>query len=391
MADIQLNVTDNYENWETTAPINNWAPIGYYIDDMSRLTESRFFSATLDGDSHTISGLYTVTDAAHHNKGTGLFGSTENATIRNLHVKQAYVEGYMNVGGLVGDAVSPWFVSNGTTLQNCSYSGTVRSTWTNGSLTNTGGLIGWVYPEVVVNSCWTEGTVIGGDYVGGLAGQVRLRNEGRFENCYSTMTVVTNKTTPNLAAGLIGGLVDEPPYSGTLKLRRCHFAGSVPTGKPIVGNKTERTILNVSSVYYREDSYTAPINEELLFGALEKSVDEFKNGQVTELLNQAKKYGDFWNWKDGENGYPVSDGIILVTDFKTYTDDSEFDNHTWADKFVNMDTGVLIGDDDSGNVSDDDTDNSQTGEKPVYIAVIAVLLISAVLVFFLARKKRTAN
>ncbi len=391
MADIQLNVTDNYENWETNAPINNWSPIGFSIDDMSRLAESRFFSATLDGDSHTISGLYCVTDDAYHNKGTGLFGAVENGTIRNLHVKQSYVAGYMNVGGLVGSAVSPWFSTNGTTLQNCSYSGTVRSTWVGGGQTNVGGLMGKVYPEAIVNSCWTEGTVIGGDYVGGLAGQVRLRNEGRFENCYSTMTVVTNKTTPNLAAGLIGGLVDEPPYSGTLKLRRCHFAGSVPTGKPIVGNKTERTILNVSSVYYREDSYTAPINEELLFGALEKSLDEFKNGQVTELLNQAKKYGDFWNWKDGENGYPVSDGIILVTDFKTYTDDSEFDNHTWADKFVNMDTGVLIGDDDSGNVSDDDTDNSQTGEKPVYIAVIAVLLISAVLVFFLARKKRTAN
>ncbi len=264
-----------------------------------------------------------------------------------------------------------------------------------GGLTNTGGLIGWVYPEVVVNSCWTEGTVIGGDYVGGLVGQIRLRNEGLFENCYSTMKVVTNRTTPNLAAGFVGGLVDEPPYSGTLKLRRCHFAGSVPTGKPIVGNKTERTILNVSSVYYREDSYTVPVNETLLYGALEKSVDAFKNGEVTELLNQAKKYGDFWNWKDGENGYPISDGIILVTDFKTYTDDSEFDNRTWADKFVNRDTGILVGSDDddgnSGNVSDDDADNSQTGEKSFYIAVIAVLLVSAALVFLLARKKRNTN
>ncbi len=394
-ADIKLNDTANYENWETVAPVNNWTPIGFSIDDMSRLADSRFFAATLDGDSHTISGLYCVTDDAYHNKGTGLFGAVENGTIRNLHVKQSYVKGYMNVGGLVGSAVSPWFSTSGTTLQNCSYSGTVRSSWVNGNQTNVGGLIGKVYPEAIVNSCWTEGTVIGGDYVGGLAGHVRLRSAGMFENCYSTMTVITNRTTPNLAAGLVGGLVDEPAYSGTFKLRRCHFAGSVSTGKPIVGNQPERIIMDVSSTYFREDSYTAPLNEDLLFGAQEKSVDAFKNGEVTELLNQAKKYGDFWNWKDGENGHPVSDGIILVTDFKTYTNDSEFDNHTWADKFVNMDTGELVGSagngNDSGDVSDDGAGNSPTGERSIYIAVIAVLLVSAVLIVLLARKKRSAD
>lgn len=391
-ADITLNIMTDYENWATKAPYNNWAPIGFLLDtDLSKLKESRFFSGVLDGDSHTVTGLYCVRGADHLNKGTGLFGATENATIRNLHIKQSYVEGYRAVGGLVGNAASPWFVTDGTKLQNCSYSGTVVSNWTDGGMTDVGGLIGYVYPEIDVNSCWTEGTVIGGDYVGGLVGQVRLRNEGLFYNCYSSMTVVTTRTTPNLAAGLFGGVVDEPGYEGTLDLRRMHFAGSVPTGKPILGNTVEGTLYEVEDVFYRADSFTAPVDETLLLGAVEKSVDEFKDGTVTKLLNDAAAYGDFWNWKDGENGYPVSDGVLLVTDYRVHTDDSGYNNSTWADKFVNKDGGIL--DNDSNNGGSDDGNNGSpiTGEKSIYVAVIVLLLASAIAVFVLARKKRSVN
>ena len=49
-ADIVLNDTSNWENWESSAPENTWTPIG--------LDWGIEFYGTFDGQGHTVSGVY---------------------------------------------------------------------------------------------------------------------------------------------------------------------------------------------------------------------------------------------------------------------------------------------------------------------------------------------
>ncbi len=386
-ADIKLNVVDDYANWATTAPTNVWTPIGFYRWDAT--TASRTFCGILNGNNHTISGLYVNQGSNKYDWGAGLFGATTNATIRNLHIEDAYVAGYRNVGGLIGRATDNWD-NTYPTLQNCSYSGIVKSYITSG-LTMAGGLVGGMYPGAAINSCWTEGTVSGGSYVGGLVGWAQLQKDLTIVNSYSVMDVQSGMTTPEAVAGLVGGFEKR---TATCKITRSYFAGKVPTNTPIIGNQDPTTIYEIDgTTYYRADSYVGPVNNDLVFDALEKSVEEFDDGTVTKLLNDAAAYGDFWHWKDGENGYPVSDGVLLITDYRTHTDDSLFEHSTvWADKFVNKDGGVLKGSDDD---ADDDANGSNnvpaTGERSLYVVAIVLLLLSAASVTVLARRQRSQN
>lgn len=102
-------------------------------------------------------------------------------------------------------------------------------------------------------------------------------------------------------------------------------------------------------------------------------------------------YGEFWNWKDGENGYPVSDGVILITDFKSYLDDSEFHDGDWSADFVNTDRCESLNGEDNDQPSDTDNGTPSTGETTAYVAAIALLLLSAIVALLLVQKKRKTN
>jgi len=78
-ADIVLNDTSNFANWESSPPANQWTPIG---------TSDSRFKGTFDGNGHTISGLY-ISDSLSDNK--ALFMYTENCTIKDLTMTNCYV------------------------------------------------------------------------------------------------------------------------------------------------------------------------------------------------------------------------------------------------------------------------------------------------------------
>ena len=108
-ADILLNDISDWENWnETTAPANTWTPIG---------NNSQPFTGTLDGDGHSVSGIYIST--ANYQ---GLVGYLYNGgTLQNLGVKASYIKGGYRVGGLCG-----W---NDGTVTNCYNTGNVTGNY----------------------------------------------------------------------------------------------------------------------------------------------------------------------------------------------------------------------------------------------------------------------
>ena len=94
-ADIEINEGTAAEDW---TPNNVFIPIGY--------STTAPFRGNFDGNKKTISGLYVVTD---HDKGTGLFGTVENATISNLIITNSSINNTASyksaalVGQLCGD------------------------------------------------------------------------------------------------------------------------------------------------------------------------------------------------------------------------------------------------------------------------------------------------
>lgn len=72
------------------------------------------FQGTFDGNGKTISNLYIKEDdTVEGGCYTGLFGLIGGATIKNLTIDGAYIEGYHCVGAIVGQ------VYNGSTVKNC--------------------------------------------------------------------------------------------------------------------------------------------------------------------------------------------------------------------------------------------------------------------------------
>ena len=313
-ADIVLNDTKDWESWETTAPANSWTPIGSYENP---------FTGTLDGDGHSVSGIYINSEADNQ----GLVGVLEEGgTLQDLGVKASYIKGGYSVGGLCGQ--------NYATVTNCYNSGSVAGNnqvggvcgWNDiGSITNcyntgsvagngyvgglcglnygtvtncyntgsvegnnsVGGLCGW--NDGTVTNCYNTGNVTGtGDYVGGLCGW----NDGTVTNCYNTGNVTGN----NSVGGLCG-------YNwGTVT--NCYNTGSVE-GNYSVGGLCGQNSATVTNCYYLTGMAAGGINGSDAAGQAEaKTETEFASGEVAWLL-QGEKAEQVWGQAIGTDESPV--------------------------------------------------------------------------------------
>lgn len=123
------------------------------------------FSGTLDGDGHTVYGLYEPSydgSAVNTNKskvGVGLIPSADNATITNIHLRNVNMPNCWNAtnkdtptqgaGGLVGTA-------NAVTIEGCSVGGTVKTSYNS----SVGGFVGLVTGSATIkDSVFVGGTI----------------------------------------------------------------------------------------------------------------------------------------------------------------------------------------------------------------------------------------
>ena len=156
----------------------NFVPFGIVNN-----TSAGKFTGTFDGQGHTIKNLkYDVSDKGE----VGLFSQTDNATIKNLIIEDAYFKGNANVGGIVGRMYR-------TTITDCA----------------------------VLNS-YIEGR----DHVGAIAGEIAQTEEngnyvgGTITNCFSDARI---KTREFQAGGMLGtihcGTVEKNLFTGTVEGR----------------------------------------------------------------------------------------------------------------------------------------------------------------------------
>ena len=284
-ADILLNDISNWETWdESTEGLNTWTPIG---------SGSQPFTGTLDGDGHSVSGIYINITADYQ----GLVGFLDNGgTLQNLGVKASYIKGGYYVGGLCG-----WNTGNVTNCYNigsvegneivggvCGHnSGPVTNCYNTGSVTGNdyvGGLCGQNY--ATVTNCYNSGSVEGNYSVGGVCGN----SWGNVTNCYNTGNVTGN----NQVGGVCG-------WNDMGSITNCYNSGSVE-GNYSVGGVCGNSWGNVTNCYYQKDMAAGGINGSDAAGQAEaKTADEFQSGEVAWLL------GEGWGQTIGRDNYPVLD------------------------------------------------------------------------------------
>lgn len=218
-----------------------WQPIG---------TSSNPFTGSFDGGDFKIAGLtITIDDGTPH---IGLFGSTENAVLQNIHLRDVQIDVTGSHTGSIVGALSGWMIQ--TTVRNVSVTGMVRS-----NDFATGGIAGVSIFDSLSDS-YSTADVSGAEYAGGLIGLI----EGTtIERSYATGHVTgqyvggiggysdgavivdshaTGNVTSTHAAGVSGGLIGEVLLNiMDTEVRNSYALGKVEGGMPggVAGKKKE--------------------------------------------------------------------------------------------------------------------------------------------------------
>ena len=222
-SDIKLNVSDNWEEWGTYKPENEWTPIGY----KKNADTFSYFSGTFDGADHTIYGMYVNQTDEY----AGLFGVVRNAHIKNLNVAQSYVAGGSYAGGIAG-----YFSGDASDLPGfdcCSFSGSVVS-----SGNNAGGITGYFSSDgdattIVLTDCCAFGSIeaeIG--FAGGICGaNEAISGNSKIVNCFNAASVTAKKNA--------GGISGNNRCSNAIStVEKCYNSGVVTSetnGGALVG------------------------------------------------------------------------------------------------------------------------------------------------------------
>lgn len=331
-ADIVLNDTKDWESWETTAPTNSWTPIGSYEQQ---------FIGILDGDGHSVIGIYINNSEADYQGLVGFLG--ESGTLQNLGVEASYIKGNKWVGGLCGEnfhgTVSNCYNSatiigyediggvcgrnNNGELTNCYNTGKIE-----GSKSYVGGVCGYNVSSTMTN-CYNTGSVAGtGDYyTGGVCGY----NWGTVSNCYNSgsvtstgsytggvcgrnmMSTVTNSYNSGNVTGTgdyTGGVCG---YNDQGTVTNCYNTGSIADGSYAGGVCGKTWSATVTNCYY----LTGKANSGIGSGrgeATAKTAEQFQSGEVAWLLQNGQTE-QVWGQNisfDPKDSYPVLGGLKVV-------------------------------------------------------------------------------
>ena len=237
------------------------------------------FSGTFDGDGHTVSNFFVYEHPA------GLFGSTSNATIKNLKIDTA---SYFATGGVLGGIVAN--VSEGTTLTltNCEIGSNVLINLDNLSASaRTGGFWGGANKNSTINAtnCINRARIVldntgkNDSAAGGIGGVIR---NGKIENCVNLGSVVINYegTMGSYAGGIVGLIVDGGAGLEINNVINCaNITGHTVAGGIVGLVHTGKENLVVSNAY----SITNHVTSSDAFGTVVGSIRV--EGQICNIKN----------------------------------------------------------------------------------------------------------
>lgn len=305
-ADIALNDTADFANWNTTAPEYGWEPIGAGL-------ASNSFAGVLDGNGHKISGMFIDADSGEHQAYYGLFAEM-GGTVKNLTVEQAYIcvsGGIVEVGTIAGSTN----YSDKAVIENC----TVNSAINLYNYCEAGGIVGSASSSKVTN-CSYAGTITqldsGVSYIGGICasnGSIQGNPNG-ITGCTFTGTICGKGTSGGIvgsgdnvkdsvnkgsvsgdrAGGIIGILVnagtDLEIENKQLAVENCSNEGTV-NGESLAGGVFAQITVAESDIAISVrncENNGQVICDEAVAGIIgELSVDRSGNIQIENCVNNA--------------------------------------------------------------------------------------------------------
>ena len=203
------------------------------------------FCGVFHGSGHTISNLYIQQESG----AAGLFGYTQNISVRDLFLNNAAISGKEYTGAVIGNA------KNNVSLLNVSVNGKVTGT------DSVGGLIGVAESGTVrMINCASTATVTGKNTAGGLIG---VYDHAALYNCMVAGRVFSDNIAKIFTgAGANAGTAHSCYFFGSA------FAGEVPAAG-IDGEVTNwDTNVSVTEAARQLNSYylTENPNSKLIFG-----------------------------------------------------------------------------------------------------------------------------
>ena len=249
-----------------------WTPIG---------TDTIPFTGTFEGDGHTISKL-TCTDTNNKDH-VGLVGYAIDATIQNVTVQGATLNGRDHIGAVCG------YLTGGT-ITNCHAVETVIGH------KYCGGIVGYIMGNTNVTGCTNSGTVSGYSFLGGIVGQA---HRATVQRCFNSGAVTGNRSP---IGGIVGqaitttvqdcgntGAVTRADNSGdcggiagstnsTSSIKNCYNAYSTITYPICAFTPSDTTLLNC---YYLADNPGTDPSA--------KTEAQFNSGEVAYLLQNGER------------------------------------------------------------------------------------------------------
>ena len=272
--------------------IENWDPIGYSGG------QNLYFAGHYDGDGHTISNAKSTGKNDDEGFATaGIFGWLAFGSVKNLTVKNAdfFAEGNKNMsyaGGVLAVAYS-------CSVENCSvYNSKIESRRAPNENSNyAGGITGIASNSSFEKCASVENTIRHGSFGGGFIGALDGGNSN-FTNCYVSKCIVTGCSDTAANSTHSGGF-QSASMDGDGILKSCFVYDCVAqpdeTSKAsdyfgvFTANTQYGKIVATSCFYY--DANNATVNAE---GAVSKTVDEFADGTVANLLGEAFAQGKLY-------------------------------------------------------------------------------------------------
>lgn len=266
--------------------------------------------------------------------GSVLVGSMSAGTIEDVHVTAGYNQIQIagsTLGGIVGSMTggeikdsSVYALSmksdTGTAGGIVGYmaGGTVKNTTANVSITagnNAGGIAGQTGAGLIIKNCYSMADVLGGQYVGGISGDLRGKisnsfaagniiatagismaggisgcmTDGEIENCYSTSQIYSQ----NIASGI------STPYYGTGVIKNSLALNEYLTAPNVYRITKNATVTGSYSWEYMTNNGT-----QIPMEGTEISMDDF--------WNTYNAGSDIWNtWSDSVWALNTNENFLL--------------------------------------------------------------------------------
>ena len=266
------------------------------------------FMGTVEGDNHTITGLFINRSGTDF---VGLFGCIGNGSkVMNIEISGSEIRGSREVGVLVGR------INNGM-INNTHINGIISGTF------GVGGVVGYNLEGAIFNSS-SQSNVTGDGTVGGLVG---YNSGGNISNCFCGGNV-SDRNWHGMVGGLIGG------NSG--KVINSYSTGNI-SGRDEVGGLVGFNAGPIVNSHYNIDNVSINGWNNITIGGLfDTQYKDWLSGNlslnIADYRSSLVPSGDYYN---------IS-GIHGLHDLLGFADVSEYRFRLASDIDLSNETGFYI-------------------------------------------------